>query len=104
MKQYFTLRSVSSLNNPQNNETNFLIKIWSRHVENHHNYYDRLHSKYITQITIDIIVKDHGNNNKRVLGKKSALHFSKVLKFMKEWVPYTFLRLSNSLKEYLTLL
>jgi hypothetical protein len=60
MKQYFTLRSVSSLNNPQNNETNFVMKIWNGHVENHHNYYDRLHSKYITQITIDIIVKDHG--------------------------------------------
>jgi hypothetical protein len=39
-----------------------LVKIWNRIVENHHNY-DRLHSKYITHITIDIIVEDHGENN-----------------------------------------
>ncbi len=40
MRDYLTLRSISSLNNPQNRE----VKIRSSHVENHHNYH-RLHSE-----------------------------------------------------------
>jgi len=38
---YLTLRSVLSLNNPQNSEMK-ICEIWSSHVENHHNYH-RLH-------------------------------------------------------------
>ncbi len=34
---YLTLRSVLSLSNPQNREMKF-VRIWSWHVENHHNY------------------------------------------------------------------
>jgi hypothetical protein len=37
----FTLRSVSSLNKPPNNEMKFCGNI----VENHHNYHHRLHSE-----------------------------------------------------------
>jgi len=53
-----------------------LVKIWSRHVENYHNY-DRLHSKYITHITIDIIVKDHGGKNDNFKIKKRINFFGK---------------------------
>ncbi len=41
---YLTLRSVSSLNNPENIVTWNFMKIWNCHVENHHNYH-RLHSE-----------------------------------------------------------
>jgi hypothetical protein len=41
--EYFTLRSVLSLGSPQNSEQVF-VKLWSWHVENHHNYH-RLHSQ-----------------------------------------------------------
>ncbi len=53
--KYLTLRSVLSLNNPQNSEMEILWKIWSWCVENqHHNYHKLLYTlnNFITHITI----------------------------------------------------
>jgi hypothetical protein len=80
MHHYLTIRSVSSLNNPQNNEIKF-----DENMENHHDLH-RLHSEKI-HYSCDNIIINNGKFN----------HLKKNLKyqFFEKKINYLFCQCGN---------